>query len=148
MAFAHLNRRERTVGEMRAHLEQKGVPSGPAGAAVETMVQDGYLDDERFALMFIHDRRQLDSWGSDRIRRALAGRGIERDQIERALAQDESERAGGQSELERALEVLCRRFPSPPRERRERDRALGVLLRKGFDGEVALDALTEHARSG
>ena len=132
---------------MRAHLEQKGVPSGPAEAAVDRMMQDGYLDDARFALMFVDDRRQLDGWGADRIRRALAGRGVDRDQIERALAQDESERADGQSELERALELLRRRFPGPPRERRERDRALGVLLRKGFDGEVALDALTEHARS-
>jgi regulatory protein len=131
---------------MRAHLEQKGVPSGPAGAAVERMVQDGYLGDARFALMFVSDRRQLDGWGSDRIRRALAGRGVDREQIECALAQDESERAGGQSELERALELLCRRCPSPPRERRERDRALGMLLRKGFDGEVALDALGRYAR--
>jgi SOS response regulatory protein OraA/RecX len=49
--------------------------------------------------------------------------------------------------MERALEILRRRFPSPPRERRDRDRALAVLLRKGYEPELALDALTAHARA-
>ena len=52
-----------------------------------------------------------------------------------------------ESELDRALALLRRRFPSPPRDRRERDRALGVLIRKGYDSELALDALAAHARS-
>jgi hypothetical protein len=33
----------------------------------------------------------------------------------------------------------------PPRERRERERALGVLLRKGYESELALDALSAYA---
>ena len=43
---------------------------------------------------------------------------------------------GADAELERALALLRRRFPSPPRERRDRDRALAVLLRKGYDTEL------------
>ena len=66
---------------------------------------------------------------------------FDRDLIEAAVANDGD--AG--SEMDRALEILRRRFPSPPRERRDRDRALGVLLRKGYDAELALDALTAHA---
>ncbi len=34
----------------------------------------------------------------------------------------------------------------PPRERRDRDRALGMLIRKGYDSELALDALAAHVR--
>ena len=40
--------------------------------------------------------------------------------------------------------MLSRRFPKPPRDRRGRDRALGVLLRKGYDIDLALDALARH----
>jgi regulatory protein len=97
--------------------------------------------------MYVHDKRELDGWGSERIRRELSARGIDRDLIEDALAQHEAERGDGETELDRALALLRRRFPSPPTERRERDRALGMLIRKGFDGDLALDALNAHSRA-
>jgi regulatory protein len=148
LSFAYLNRRERTVAELRLHLERKGLAPEAIDACVDTLLEDGYLDDGRCALMFVHDRRELDGWGSERIRRELAAKGIDRDLVESALAQHEAEWGAGESELDRALALLQRRFPSPPSERRERDKALGILIRKGFDPELALDALATHARSG
>jgi regulatory protein len=147
LSFAYLNRRERTVAELRLHLERKGIVGESAERCVRSLLEDGYLDDGRFALMFVHDRRELDGWGSERIRRELAARGVDRELVETALVEHEAEWGGGESELDRALALLRRRFPSPPRERRDRDRALGVLIRKGFDSELALDALATHARS-
>ncbi len=148
MAFAYLNRRERTVGEMERHLERKGIGAETRADSLHALCEDGYLDDGRYALMFVHDKRVLESWGSERIRRELAARGIERELIEDALARDEDERAGGgEREIDRALSLLRRRFPSPPQERRDRDRALGMLIRKGFDTELALDALSAHTRA-
>ena len=78
LSFAYLNRRERTVAELRLHLERKGITGAAAEACVRTLLEDGYLDDGRFALMFVHDRRELDGWGSERIRRELAAKGIDR----------------------------------------------------------------------
>jgi regulatory protein len=146
LAFAYLNRRERTVGEVEAYLERKGISPETAAAALDALRNDGYVDNARYALMYVHDKRELDGWGSERIRRELSARGIDRNLIENALAEHEAERGGGQTELDRALALLRRRFPTPPRDRRDRDRALGMLIRKGFDGELALDALTAHAR--
>ncbi len=147
LAFAYLNPRERTVGEVERHLERKGIGGAAREDSVRVLVEAGYLDDGRYALMFVHDKRALDGWGSERIRRALHARGIERDLIDDALARDELERGAGETELDRALAILRRRFPSPPQERRERERALGMLLRRGFDSELALDALSAHARA-
>jgi regulatory protein len=146
LAFAYLNRRERTVGEVEAYLERKGISPKTAAAALDALRNDGYVDNARYALMYVHDKRELDGWGSERIRRELSARDIDRNLIENALAEHEAERGGGQTELDRALALLRRRFPTPPRDRRDRDRALGMLIRKGFDGELALDALTAHAR--
>ncbi len=44
------------------------------------------------------------------------------------------------------MALLRRRFPDPPQDRRDRNRALGMLVRKGYDTELALDALSAHAR--
>ncbi len=142
LAYRYLNRRDRTEGEVRRHLAGKGVEADAVQDAIETLREQGYVDDARYARLFAEDKRALDGWGTERIRGTLALRGIDRDLIDAAVAAD----GGAGAELERALEILRRRFPSPPRERRDRDRALAVLLRKGYDADLALDALTVHAR--
>ena len=146
LSFAYLNRRERSEQEVRAQLQRKGVSPDTADTCLAELTAQGYVDDGRYALMFVHDKRELESWGNERIRRGLAERGIDRNRIEAALADHEAQWAGGESELDRALALLARRFPTPPRERRERDRALGALIRKGFASELALDALSVYAR--
>lgn len=143
LAYRYLNRRDRTEGEVRRHLVGKAVDAAAVEAVIETLRNDGYVDDARYARLFAEDKRALEGWGADRIRGTLALRGIDRDLIDEAVAAD----GGANAEMERALEILRRRFPSPPRERRDRDRALAVLLRKGYDPDLALDALTVHARA-
>ena len=149
LAYRHLNRRERTVSEMRAHLLAKGLEPVVVDAAVQELAELGYLDDARFARLFAQDKRELVGWGAERIRRELLGRGVERElalQAARGETASEVTAAGTDGELDRALAVLRRRFPAAPRERRERDRALGVLLRKGYDYELALEALAAQRR--
>jgi regulatory protein len=143
LAYRYLNRRDRTEGEIRRHLAGKGVEAGAVEDTIETLRDQGYVDDARYARLFAEDKRALEGWGTERIKGALALRGIDRDLIAAAVAAD----GGTGADMERALEILRRRFPAPPRERRDRDRALAVLLRKGYDAELALDALTAHARA-
>ena len=143
LAYRYLNRRDRTEGEVRRHLAGKGVEPGAAEDAIATLCDQGYLDDARYARLFAEDKRTLEGWGTERIRGTLALRGIDRELIDAAVQAD----GGAGAEMDRALEILRLRFPSPPRERRDRDRALAVLLRKGYDTELALDALTAHARA-
>jgi regulatory protein len=150
-ALAHINRRERTAAEVRAHLTRKGVSEATAEGVLGELLDQRLVDDERFAEMFVADKRTLEQWGSARIRRGLSERGVARELADRALAAAGTAADGGEepeSELDRALELLRRRFPDPPRERRDRDRALGMLLRKGYESELALDALAAHARAG
>ena len=139
VAHRYVNRRERTVGDTRRHLEGTGVGPAAVEQALDVLTDSGYLDDERFARVFAEDKRELEQWGSDRIRRGLAARHVAPELIEMTLA-----RAGMADELDRALAVLQRRCPEPARDRRARDRALGILLRKGYDPELALDALRAH----
>ena len=54
--------------------------------------------------------------------------------------------SGGDSELERAVALLRQRFPAGPAVQRDRERAFGVLARKGYESETAADAVREWAR--
>jgi regulatory protein len=141
LAFGYLSRRERTVSELRAQLERKDVDAATAKAAIEVLLEDRYLDDARYARVFAEDKRELEGWGTDRIRRTLLQRGIAPELADQLLSD-----LGAEVELERALSLLKRRFAAPPVDRHDRDRALGFLVRKGYDGELALDALTAYAR--
>ena len=121
LAFAFLNRRERTAGEVRVHLERKGVAGRAAEAAASQILtaRRATWTTPASRSMFVHDKRELERWGSERIERGLLGRGIDRDLIETALSATSSS-GGGETEFDRALALLRRRFPpsaGPPRTR-------------------------------
>lgn len=136
LAWRSLSRRERTIAEMQRHLVGKGVEAEVVDRVVAELCEQGYLDDAAYARRFAEDRRLLDAWGAERIARRLRSLGVDRDQIAAALAEQDQP-----SELAAAAELLERRFGAPPETRRDRERALGMLLRKGYETELALEAL-------
>ena len=152
IAYAYLNRRERTVAEVRARLERAEVASAESEAVIAELLELGYLDDARYARVFTQDKRALEAWGNDRIARSLRERGVERELIEQALVEDAGGLAStgaegaGDSELERAVALLGQRFPGGPGEPRDRERAFGVLARKGYESETASEAVREWVR--
>lgn len=144
IAYAYLNRRERTVAEMRARLAKAELPHEECQEVIDELLSFGYLDDARYARLFTEDKRNLEGWGSSRIVCALHERGIDHDVVEAAIAHD-GDRDGVSRELQRAVDLLIRRFPAPPTDRRERERAYAMLMRKGYDGGLAADALRAWA---
>ena len=141
IAWAALNRREHTVAELERTLERKRVEPEMAAAVAAELLEGGWLDDEGYARRFAEDRRNLDGWGSERIARRLRSLGIDRELVDAAVGARESV-----DELEAALELLRRRFPQPPETPRDVQRALGVLIRKGYELELAHDAVRRHAK--
>jgi regulatory protein len=141
LSYRYLGFRDRTVLEVRRHLEAKRVEPDTIEQTVAELLEQGYLDDARFAQRLVEDRRTLDHWGNERIERKLLSSGVAAELVETALAVRDD---GG--ELEAALTVLARRFREPPETDRDRDRALGFLVRKGYELEVAYDAIRAYGR--
>jgi regulatory protein len=141
LSYRYLGHRDRTVAEVRRHLERKRVePAGIDGAIAE-LERLQYLDDARFARRFAEDRRHLDGWGADRIERRLLALGVEPAVAASAVGGD-----GGHDELAAAVEVLRAKVRRPPRTDRDRERALGVLARRGYELELAYDAVRAFER--
>lgn len=141
LSFSYLGHRDRTVAEVRRHLERKRVEPAAIDGAVRELQQLGYLDDARFAERFAEDRRRLDAWGSERIERRLVAMGIPP-----AIAGDAAGTAGADAELAAAVDLLRRRIARPPESDRERERALGLLSRRGYELELAYDAVRAFER--
>ena len=107
---------------------------------VVELLEGGFIDDAAFAQRFADDRRRLDAWGSERIARRLRELGVAPDLVAAAIGEQDRE-----DELEAAIALLRRRVPGVPATPRERDRALGMLVRKGYGLELAHDALLSVA---
>ncbi len=141
IAWRYLNRRDRTLSEMQQHLEKRGVETEAAEQAIAELVEGGYLDDARFAQHFAEDRRTLDAWGSERIGRRLGELGVDRELVEATM--------GGRSaaeEMEAAVELLRARRLGSMDDPRERNRAFGLLVRRGYEVELAGDAVRAYGR--
>jgi regulatory protein len=108
---------------------------------VAAVREEGLVDDAGYAQRFAEDRRLLDQWGNERIAQNLARRGIQRELIDQALAGH-----GAEDELAVAIELLDRRFPMPFDGDRERDKAWRMLVRRGYEPEVAYSAVRRHER--
>jgi len=140
LAWRALDRRDRTELELRGILAAKRVAPEEAQVVVGELLEGGFLDDGPFARRFADDRRRLDGWGAERIGRRLRALGVAPELAAAALGDQDHE-----GEMEAALALLRRRFPAAPETARERDRALGMLVRKGYELELALDALRRYA---
>jgi regulatory protein len=124
-------------------LRARGVDHAESADVIDHLVSTGVLDDARYARQYAEDKRALKHWGNERIRAALVDRGISSDDVEEALA------GGTEEEIDRAVEVLTERGGTLS-DALERQKALGMLARRGYESEVAYEAIrrVRHAEGG
>jgi regulatory protein len=126
---------------MHAWLAERGMPEEIVDDVVSELIEVGELDDDRFAHAFAADKRELSGWGPERIEATLVDRGLERSLAEAAGREDREE------QLDRAAELVLGRH-GPPEDEPARARALSFLTRRGYDYEVAYDAIRRAGREG
>lgn len=139
-ALGELRRKELTTAELVAWLRRRGCDGDRIRTVIAGLVEAGELDDELFGRRYAEDKRTLSGWGPERIREALASRGVPEDSIAAALS-DDTEAA----QVARAGELLAARG-RPLAEQADRARALGFLTRRGYAYEVAHEAIQAAAR--
>lgn len=145
-ALAWLRHKERATAEVVAWLAGRGYASEEIEAQIARLTEIGELDDERFACRYAEDKRELRGWGPERIRESLASRGVASAHVETALEADSHD-----AQVQRASDLLARRG-RPLDVDGDRGRALAYLTRRGYEYEVAYEAVraaaTRPARAG
>ncbi len=101
--------------------------------------EQGYLDDARFARMFVADKRELEQWGRERIRRGLLARGSSAIWSRRARAG----RASAPGRPSSSVRSRCCGAASPARRATGANATArwGSCCARASTSELALDAL-------
>ena len=132
--------RERCTSEVSERLHREDFPEGVVEEAVAWAVRCGFIDDARFADVFVRSRLAAGK-GIAGISRELSSFGIDPQAVESLT---DHENLGRDNEIERALALLRRK---PPRAKNARDAAYRRLIQKGFSSDVASSAAREWFES-
>ena len=135
-ALAMLDRRDYSRAELLKKLREKGEDAAEAEAAVERLVELGFVDDARYAPLVVR-RCAAKGYGPQRVRQELLRRGIPRELWDEAMAQMPVQ--------DDAVDRLLRsRLKSAHPDRAELKRASDYLLRKGYGWDEIRAALARY----
>jgi regulatory protein len=122
--------RERCPKEVRARLKELGMRGDDAEQIFEVLQEDGFFNEERFAVAYAGGKFRINHWGRVRIRMELRMRDIAPDVIEQALnAIDEAEY------LDLLLLLLEKKRQHYKDDEHAREKTASALIRAGFEPE-------------
>ena len=76
---------EHSSGEMLEKMRRWSMPMEEAQRVLDRLIDERFVDDERFAGFFVRDKIRFDRWGRRKIEQALYRKGVARDIIGRVL---------------------------------------------------------------
>lgn len=125
--------------EIRKKWQDGGLDAATCDTLLDRLEDDGFIDENRYARAYVHDKLEYDHWGRIKICQALRLKGISRNDINAAMAEvidDEHYRDILRSCLRQKLRTL--RFD--PDDREESYKAVQKLVRfaasRGFEPEL------------
>lgn len=125
---------EQCEADLRAKMQRWLMSDPDASQVIGRLRAEGFIDDERYARAFCHDKARFNGWGRRKIAYQLATKGIGKATIGIALQEvDDDQQA---QELERLLRAKARQMANRPAAQ-----ARAALLRfatsRGFEADLA-----------
>ena len=76
---------EKCTGDVREKLRQWNINADEKEKIISRLIKDKFVDDTRFAGFFVRDKQRINKWGKEKIRYALAHKGLSKEIIDEAL---------------------------------------------------------------
>lgn len=76
---------EHSSGEMRERMQRWLLPAEVQDRILEKLIEERFVDDERFARLFVRDKLRFDRWGQRKLEQALRKKGVARNIIAQTL---------------------------------------------------------------
>ncbi len=78
-------RQEKCTHDLVQKLKQWGFAQAEIDKIVGKLSSDGYVDDNRFARLYVREKSRINKWGPIKLRAMLASKGIAKDIIDQAI---------------------------------------------------------------
>lgn len=135
-AVALLARREHSRRELAQKLERKGFDQSDIAAALDKLIAENYLSEQRYGEMLVRSR-VAQAYGPVRIRAELRSHGLDDSLVAALLAEAEQETDWSQL----ATRALDHRYGNKPADDfAESSKRARFLVRRGFPADIARQA--------
>jgi regulatory protein len=130
---------ERSTSEVLTKLQGMGLSREPIEEIVMKLMEDNFLNEERFALAYARGKFRIKSWGKIRIKLGLKTRNVPEHLIKKALKEVDTEGSYLET-LEKLIVYKLRESGG------DRDKAAGYALRRGFESGFVFEKLNQLAK--
>ena len=133
---------ERCHQEVQTKLRQLGAFRNDSDAVISHLIQNDYLNETRFAMLYVRSKFSIKKWGKKRIVNELKQRKITSYNIDKALAQitEEDYRLTFDTLAEKRWDQLKRnKEPLPQRKKKW----INYLQYRGWESHLIFDALNK-----
>jgi len=131
---------ERCVKDVKDKLKTFDIPQESKDEILDYLLDNRFVNDERFARSFVRGKVNQNGWGVNKIRFHLMQKGIDKDTIDEALGQTDEE-----VYRQRLIDILNAKSKTVKAETDfERKRKLATYaMQKGFEGSLVWEVLKE-----
>ena len=127
---------DRCTQEVRNKLATFDMPDSEKGKILKLLVDEGYLDDERYASTFVRSKIHLKQWGVNKIRMALKMKGISDEIISSALSEIDPE-----IYREELIKVLKSKKINETDPYKRKAKLAQYAMQKGYEPSLVWDTL-------
>lgn len=139
-AAALCARREYCRTDILRKLLQRGLQRDEADDILDRLVEKHFIDEERYATAFVHDKTQYDRWGRIKTRQALLMKGVSEEHVATAMEQiDDEQYREALRELLRAKQRSV--TAQTPYERRQK--LVRYAAGRGYEADIIFSVLSE-----
>lgn len=131
---------ERCVKDVRDKLKTFDIPQKEKDEILDYLLNNRFVDDERFAKSFVRGKINQSGWGVNKIRFHLIQKGIDKEIIEEALGQTDEE-----IYRQRLIDILKTKSKTvkAANDFEKKRKLAAYAMQKGFEGNLVWDILKD-----
>jgi len=142
-AFRLLGRRQHSILELKQKLSQKNRESGLINEVLNELITGGYLDDKKFASIFVEEKLRSKHWGDKKLKSELIKKGIDAGTISEVLNQHIT----SENKLQSAELLAVKKLDQLKHRKYDlltlRKKLAGFLTTKGYDYDIIKEVSNE-----
>ncbi len=131
---------ERCIKDVKDKLKTYDIAEKEKNIILEYLLENRFVNDERFAKSFVRGKVNQSGWGVNKIRFHLIQKGIDKDIIEEALGQTDEE-----TYRQRLIEILKAKAKTvkAASDYEKKRKLAAYAMQKGFEGSLIWEVLKE-----